>query len=147
MKKIFPPVYLLIAIIMMTVLHFTFRGIDLILFPWNLIGIIPLVCGLTIACLVSNTFNKRKTTIKPFKESTVLITDGLFKFSRHPIYLGFTIMLLGIVILFGSLTPLLMVFVFIAIIQLVFIKAEEQMMEEQFGKEWREYQQKVRQWL
>lgn len=45
------------------------------------------------------------TTVKPFQESTALITDGVFRLSRNPMYLGFVLVLTGIATLLGSLTP------------------------------------------
>jgi len=62
-------------------------------------------------------------------------------------YLGMVLILLGISILLGSLTPFIVVAAFAVIMEVVFIKAEEQMMEETFGLEYLEYKQKARKWI
>ena len=62
-------------------------------------------------------------------------------------YLGMVLMLIGISILLGSLTPFFVVVVFAVIMERVFIRVEERMMEETFGEEYLEYRAKVRKWL
>jgi protein-S-isoprenylcysteine O-methyltransferase Ste14 len=131
----------------MVPLHFLLPGLGLIPSPWNLLGILPLVAGVTISTLAERQFHQAKTTVKPFIPATTLVTEGFFSYSRNPMYLGFVLALLGIAILFGSLTPFLVIPIFIAIIQHQFIRVEESMMQETFGNAWLVYTQKTRRWL
>lgn len=85
--------------------------------------------------------------MKPYEESKDLVTDGIFRISRHPMYLGMVLILLGISILLSSLTPFIVVTTFAVIMETVFIRVEEQMMQETFGLEYVEYKQKVRKWI
>jgi protein-S-isoprenylcysteine O-methyltransferase Ste14 len=62
-------------------------------------------------------------------------------------YLGFVNILLGVAILLGSLTPFLVIPFFIALMDGIFIRVEEQMLAETFGQEWFDYIQKVRRWI
>jgi protein-S-isoprenylcysteine O-methyltransferase Ste14 len=104
-KPILPPTYLFIAIVIMVVLHFLFPGAKFITLPWNLLGIIPLVLGIVMNLIADRAFKKVGTTVKPYEESRTLITEGIFRVSRHPMYVGFVLILLGIAIFMGSLIP------------------------------------------
>jgi len=55
--------------------------------------------------------------------------------------------LLGIALLFGSLTPFILIPIFVWLIQTIFIKNEEIVMERTFADEYREYKERVRRWL
>jgi protein-S-isoprenylcysteine O-methyltransferase Ste14 len=145
--KITPPVYLFLSIAIMLLLHFLLSKTRVLPFPWNLFGIIPLVLGIVLNLVADRSFKKKKTTVKPLEESTALITDGVFRLSRHPMYLGFVLILLGIAALMGSLTPYVIVFGFAVFMHIVFIKFEEKKLEETFGEAWLRYKRKVRQWI
>jgi protein-S-isoprenylcysteine O-methyltransferase Ste14 len=146
-KPILPPIYLLVSILIMIALHFIFPVLKMISFPWNCLGLIPLLLGLVINIITDKTFKKHNTTIKPFQESTALITDGVFSLSRNPMYLGFGFDLLGIVVLMGSLSPYIVVLAFMVLMDIVFVRTEERMLENTFGAGWVEYKKKVRRWI
>jgi protein-S-isoprenylcysteine O-methyltransferase Ste14 len=131
----------------MVVLHFLFPVSKIIPFPWSLLGVIPLSFGLVINLIADRAFKKHATTVKPFEESTALITAGVFRFSRNPMYLGFVLILLGIATLMGSLTPYLVIPPFAVLMNVLFIRVEERMLEATFGESWLEYSSRVRQWL
>ena len=145
--NITPPVYLLLAIVAMALLHFLFPGIKVIVFPWNLFGVLPLALGAIINLVADKSFKEHATTVKPLEDSTSLITNGVFGITRNPMYLGFVLILLGIAILFGSLTPYVVVLVFVIFIDAVFIKYEEKKLEGTFGQAWLDYRKKVRRWI
>jgi len=115
--------------------------------PWNLIGLIPLFFGLWINLSADRAFKKAETTVKPFEESNALIQDGVFRWSRNPMYLGFVAILLGISVILRSLSPYIAVVVFVVLIDLMFIRVEEQMLEEKFGDGWKRYRSGVRKWM
>lgn len=146
-RSVLPPTYLYLSIGAMILLHFMLPLVKVIPQPWNLLGIIPVVAGLGLNLVGDSTFKKCKTTIKPFEESTTLVTHGVFQISRNPMYLGFVLILSGLAILMGSLTPYAVIIIFIVLIDNVFIKVEEIMLEEQFGNAWLEYKQKARRWI
>lgn len=147
MKKILPPTYIFGAMVVMIALHFLFPIAMIVGFPWNLLGVIPLILGLLMAIIADRVFHQRGTTVKPFETSTVLVTDGAFRISRHPMYLGFTIMLFGIALLLGSVAPFGVVLLFAVLMDIVFIRVEETMMAETFGESWKAYTRSVRRWL
>jgi protein-S-isoprenylcysteine O-methyltransferase Ste14 len=146
-KKILPPTYLLIAILMMVAFHWLGPLIQIVPGLWRLAGLIPLVGGISLNIIADRAFQRAKTTVKPFEASTTLITTGVFRISRHPMYLGFALILLGVAVLLGSLTPSLVIPIFVILIDRVFIQAEERMLAEQFGQNWLAYKAGTRRWL
>ena len=146
-KKIMPPTYLLISIVAMIALHFLFPAMRIIPPLWNLLGIIPLALGVILNLVADKAFHRANTTVKPFKESSVLITSAAFRISRNPMYLGFVLILVGIAVLVGSLTPYVVVLAFVIFIDRMFVTGEEQMLAEKFGVEWEEYKRNTRRWL
>jgi protein-S-isoprenylcysteine O-methyltransferase Ste14 len=91
-------------------------------------------------------FHRANTTVKPFEESSALITSGVFRISRNPMYLGFVLLLIGIAVLLGSLSPCAVVLVFAILMNRVYVTVEEQMLAEKFGLQWEEYKQSTRRW-
>ena len=85
--------------------------------------------------------------MRPFEESAALVQSGVFRLSRNPMYLGFEAVLLGIALLFGTASPWLVVAVFPFVIERVYIRVEERMLEDRFGEEWLRYKARVRKWL
>jgi protein-S-isoprenylcysteine O-methyltransferase Ste14 len=146
-KGVLPTHYLLIAILLMLALHFLSPGTTVFPIAWNLLGLVPLAGGLVINLVADNAFHKAGTTVKPFQESTALITEGVFRLSRNPMYLGFVLVLIGIAVLLGSLTPWFIVPLFAVLMDRVFISVEEQMLQVRFGQAWSEYKAQVRRWI
>ena len=124
-----------------------FPVIEFIATPYCYAGVIPLIPGAGMIVWAAGYFSKVGTAIKPFEESTRLVTVGLFRYTRNPIYLGGVFILSGVAILLGSLTPFAVIPAFIWLIQSIFIRVEEGMLETAFGEEYSEYRNKVRRWL
>jgi len=146
-KQILPTTYLLIALISIVLFHFVIPIIKLIPCPWNLLGLILLVSGILINIIADGALHKAGTTVKPFRESTVLITDSVYGISRHPMYLGFVLLLSGAATLFGSLSPWVIIPIFGVLMEVVFIRVEERMLEKKFGPAWLSYKKMVRRWI
>jgi protein-S-isoprenylcysteine O-methyltransferase Ste14 len=147
MKKPLPPTYLLSALVLMTALHLLLPVRHVIGWPVGLVGAVPLACGIALNLLADRAFTRSGTTVKPFERSTALLTTGPFRLSRHPMCLGFVLILLGLALLAGSLSPFAVVIVFPLLMERLFIRVEERMLEEQFGRQWREYRATVRRWI
>jgi protein-S-isoprenylcysteine O-methyltransferase Ste14 len=131
----------------MVSLHFLFPGVTDLVFPWPLLGVIPLALGIGINLVADRSFKQHNTAVKPLEKSTALVTHGVFRVSRNPMYLGIVLILLGIALFLGSLTPYLVVFLFAIFIDIVFIRFEEKKLEEIFGEAWLEYKKSVRRWI
>ncbi|MCG8344471.1 MAG: hypothetical protein MI685_04815 [Chlorobiales bacterium] len=94
MKKVIPPVLFVICIVVMVGLWLVFPIMQFVTFPISLVGILPLVAGLGIAKRGSDIFEKTGTNIETFDDPDILVTDGLYRISRNPMYLGFLVALL-----------------------------------------------------
>ncbi|UCH66733.1 MAG: isoprenylcysteine carboxylmethyltransferase family protein [Ignavibacterium sp.] len=147
MKKILPPQFFYFSITLMILLHFLFPIKTLLNFPVTSIGIVLFVSGAMMAIKEKKRFARVKTNIKTFDKPDKLLTDGLYKYSRNPMYLGFVIALMGVWLLLGSLSPLLMVLIFIFITNTGYISFEEKMMGDTFGELYFAYKNKTRKWI
>ncbi len=145
--KPMPPILLLIAIVAMAVLHREWPVAEWATLPWTLFGLAPICAGIGLAVWAARLFRKRGTTIRPGFESSVLVTSGPFRVSRNPMYLGMALLLIGIGVLMGSVTPLLVVPVFVVLIHTMFVRMEERMLEAAFGAEYAAYRHRVRGWV
>lgn len=142
-----PPTYLFFSMVIMVLLHYLVPIEEIVPYPWDLLGIIPLVVGVALNLIVDTLFKKAGTTVKPFEYSSTLITTGVFRISRHPMYLGMVFILLGVAILMGSLTPFIVIAIFAAVMELFFVRTEEKMLAQKFGEVWEAYNKKVRRWI
>ena len=126
----------------MTLLHHFIPLMQVIPYPWNASGLLPLAAGIGLNLKADSLFKHYGTTVKPFEDSSVLVTSGVFRFSRNPMYLGMVVILVGVFLLMGSLSPLIIIPVFAIIMDKVFITPEETMLNEHFGDNWRTYSSK-----
>jgi len=146
-SRVIPPAYFWAAIVVSVVLDRWLPISDILVSPWRWLGSLPALAGVGIALWADNQFKRVGTTVRPGGQASSLVTDGAFRLSRNPMYVGMVLALLGIAMLLGSATafagPLLMYLV----LQLVFIPMEEHDMEAAFGDEFRRYKASVRAWL
>ena len=147
MLKIPPPLLVLILVISN---YFSSKKIELIILPTqNLISFIILLIGILILITPIFKFIKSKTTIDPikFKKVNRLITSGIYKYSRNPMYLGLLMIVMSTSIfylnIFSITTPMLFYFW----INRFQIKREEIFLTQKFGKEYLSYKNKTRRWI
>jgi protein-S-isoprenylcysteine O-methyltransferase Ste14 len=131
----------------MFVLNRYFPVQKIITSPFHYSGIFAGLCGLALAASGVISFKKAGTAIKPFETSTVLVTGGVYRYTRNPMYLGMVILLIGVASYLGNLTPFLVIPVFFLVMQQCFIKHEEPFLENIFGQEYLDYKDKVRRWI
>ena len=146
-RKIIPGVYLLITLAVMWLADYFVPIYRYISQPGAYGGIILVFMGIVILAVAANGFRKAGTGLLPFEEATTLVTSGLNRYSRNPMYVGMFLMVLGVAILFGSVGAFLPTLGFIWIIRNSFVLAEERFMEAAFGQSYREYKSKVRRWV
>ena len=147
MQKLIPPFLFLFCAIAISLLGNYYPMQALLPLPFNFIGIVPLLLGSYMVISTGRQFRKVKTQIHTFKKPKQLVTDGLFQYTRNPIYLGFSISLLGIALLFGTLSALIPVLLFFLVANFWYIPFEEKNMEMVFGQSYQFYKRKVRRWL
>jgi protein-S-isoprenylcysteine O-methyltransferase Ste14 len=109
---------------------------------WLLVALGSSVSGWGLA-----TFRNAGTPIRPDRPVSVLVTHGPFRLSRNPIYLGLSLVYLGVTVLVDSGWPLLFLPIVIAILHLTVIRLEERYLAATFGIAYDEYRRRVRRWL
>ena len=147
MIKIPPPLIVLTLIIS---IYFSSKRIDLINIPFQLeISFFMLSLGILIFINPVLKFIKSKTTINPiqFEETNKLVTSGIFKYSRNPMYLGMLMIIISTSIFYLNIYSMLTPFLFIFWINKFQIKREEAFLAEKFGKEYLSYKNKTRRWI
>lgn len=113
--------------------------------------IIILASVLGIVCIVMGViqFSLKKTTVNPHKpeDSTSLVSSGIYSISRNPMYLGMLILLVFYGLFLGNGLVFLILPIFVWYMNSFQIKPEEEMMNQLFGDEYKDYQKKVRRWI
>jgi len=147
MLKIPPPILVLILV---SSNYFSSKKFDLFHLPnQDLISILILLIGMLILINPIFKFIKSKTTIDPikFKKVNKLITSGIYKYSRNPMYLGLLMIVISTSIFYLNIFSITTPFLFYFWINRFQIKREEIFLTEKFGKEYSLYKAKTRRWI
>lgn len=144
---VLPPTFALIAGLTMACLDRFMPIADLINSPWHWIALAPVAAGLSLALWAAAAFIRAGTPLEPYKQASALVTSGPYRVSRNPIYLGVALVLTGLWLWLGSLSPGLVLPAFVVAIERRFIRREEAHLEERFGERFRAYRASVRRWL
>ena len=147
MLKIPPPLLVLILVVSN---YFSSKKIGLILISnQKLISFIIFLIGVIILINPIVKFIKSKTTIDPikFKKVNKLITSGIYKYSRNPMYLGLLMIVISTSILYLNIFSIATPMLFYFWINRFQIKREEIFLTEKFGKEYLLYKAKTRRWI
>jgi len=131
----------------MLALHWLWPIAHFLSLPFNLIGLIPLGLGLALSAMAERQFKSAGTNVNTFDAPTHLVTEGLFKYSRNPMYLGLVLILFGVWIVLGSVSPLVGIVVFSLVTNQWYIAYEERRLFEKFSQAYEEYQRRTRRWL
>ena len=143
-----PPVIVVLffAGIMALIAHYSV--IDFTVFVAYLAAsLVILGCASCVAGVVS--FKLAKTTVNPNKpeQASKLVTSGIYRISRNPMYLGFAFILAGWGVWLSSVWAMLGVIGFIGYLTLFQIMPEERALTKLFGDEFTIYKARVRRWL
>tara|TARA_A100001035_G_scaffold225040_1_gene185809 strand:+ start:59 stop:451 length:393 start_codon:yes stop_codon:yes gene_type:complete len=118
------------------------QNLPLIIFGLGLIGL-----GFLLAFNSIARFIRAKTGVVPFSESTTLITEGFYKYTRNPMYVGMNSFLLGLLIILNNPINFIFLIIFFFIVRNLFVIKEELQMEQTFGEDYLSYKGRVRRWL
>lgn len=144
---VLPPVYFFFFLAAMSLLHFYLPVREIIPPPWHYSGLLIYPpAGLLIAWALF-TFKRKKTTYEPFHDPSAFVVMGPYRYTRNPMYLGLFLVLIGSAVLMGDLTPFLLLPFFPPLITRLFIRWEEEKLEETFGEKFLEFKKRVRRWL
>lgn len=92
-------------------------------------------------------FRCHQVAICPTSRTAYLITDGIYRYSRNPMYLGIVMMLIGVAAWFGTLPFALAAVTFFLVVELAFRPYEEQKLAETFAESYLTYRDRVRPWI
>ena len=146
-NKIPPPVITLIGALLIYYSSPFFPHLTLPAF--NALPILSLVSGIAVIVSAIKSFKDYKTTINPLKPETAssLVMNGVFKYTRNPMYLGLLLILIYLSLIFNVVGGCLVSLGFIIYITKFQIIPEEVAMEKLFGNQFLEYKQQVRRWI
>lgn len=142
-----PPVWLLGFILVAWLIAYFTPGLTLEL-PWQgIVALVLLAIGLILTGLAVFEMMRARTTLIPRRNPSALVTSGIFRLSRNPIYLGDAFMLASAVIWFQAVPGLLLIPGFGWLIRRRFIDGEEAGLRKEFGDEFERWQKNTRRWL
>ena len=143
---IFPPLILLLVLVVGVVLNF-FMPLGLlahVLFLGRIVvGAIAFVVGIGMVIGANLIFRRIGTNARPSQPTLALATTGMFTWTRNPMYVGGSLALLGISIGFALDWVLLLLVVSLPLVHYGVILPEERYLERKFGDEYRRYKTKV----
>ncbi len=145
--KINPPLIALLIALAMLVLSTTLPQPRLVAPPLNAFGVVLVALGVAMNLWSARWFRFQKTTIDPRGDATYLAQEGLYRYTRNPMYFGMLVTLLGVSIYLGSLAAFCGPLVFVWIVGLRYIRREEQNLRARFGEEYAQYRARVRRWI
>ncbi len=145
--KLNPPMYLLICVFFSFILQVIFPIFQILSSPWNFLGLLPLFAGVLLNLWADLWFQKYGEKVSGHINPQKLVKTGPYSLSRNPIYLGMTLVLLGISVLLGSLTAFIPTAAFFFIIDEKFLPHEEKKLEIIFKDKYMEYKKNVRRWV
>jgi len=111
------------------------------------LGVSLIIISIILVITAFRAFKKAKTNIDPRKPTTSIVSTGLYRFTRNPIYLSMTLLILGIAIWVNTLWILVMLVPVLLVMQFGVIVREEAYLTKKFGKEYFRYKSRVRQWI
>lgn len=105
--------------------------------------------GLWLGLAAVRRFRQASTTVHPMQlqRSSQLVQEGVFRYSRNPMYLAMLLSLAGVACGFATLSTWMVLPGFVVVIQQWQIKPEERWMRSRFGEAYCQYQQQVRRWI
>lgn len=142
-----PPLYLLGALGAMALLNRLAPGPKVIPAGLRRLGFLGILAGMGLGTWGALLFRRTGTPVIPTRQPTALVSDGPYRFTRNPMYLGMTVLLGGVGLLMAGLLPLLVVPVFLGLLTSRVVRREERTLAETFGDAYQRYVAKVPRWL
>ncbi len=112
------------------------------------------IAGFALACIgflfgvgAFVEFSRARTTVDPHGSVTQVVTTGIYRFTRNPIYMGFLLIIIGLPLNSGFYWGILLAPFFIVTMNRLVIEKEEAYLEKKFGETYTGYKSRVRRWL
>ena len=111
------------------------------------LAVLLLVAGFATVIAAMRQFGKAGTNVQTPLPTTAIVTDGLYRLTRNPIYLGISLIYLGLGFAVDSLWIVALLIVVLVIVHFGVVVREERYLESKFGDAYRHYKETVRRWL
>ena len=147
--KIPPPALMLLFAVTMWLLSVSAPSLALAL-PWRIpVALILWGAGLAVALAALFEFRRAKTTVNPFtpEATAAIVTSGIYRYSRNPMYVGLLLALIGWFVWLSHLLAFALLPIFVLYINRFQIEPEERALSAKFGGLFRDYRHSVRRWL
>ncbi|EWY37792.1 hypothetical protein N825_09430 [Skermanella stibiiresistens SB22] len=105
------------------------------------------VAGLALGVAAFRLFSRAGTHVEPWKPSTALVTDGVYRWTRNPMYVGMSLLQAGLALIFDSVAVLAMLVPLLVVLRYGVIAREERYLGAKFPDQYAAYRQRVRRWL
>ena len=112
---------------------------------WPGILLLAVAAGLTVGAVLA--FTRARTTIIPHLDPSALVTSGIFRWTRNPIYLADVLILVGLSLIWGKTAGLILVPALVLLLERRFIRGEEARLRAAFGNAFESYAATTRRWL
>lgn len=146
-RIIYPPVWLLLGLIAIFTLNEQYPLVRFTSLAGQVVGGVVIVVGLLLLVSANGLFVRAGTDVIPFRNVSALVTHGIYRYTRNPMYLGMVAVLLGCAITVGVVSALAVPLAFAVIVEVRFIRPEEDMLRGLFPVEYPDYCRRVRRWL
>ncbi|MGF1716266.1 isoprenylcysteine carboxylmethyltransferase family protein [Photobacterium chitinilyticum] len=146
--KLPPPALLLITIGGMYLLSIYWPIWTFSFWGQSMMALVCCLCGTLVGLAGIVSFAKVRTTVNPHNphKASSLVTSGIYRFSRNPMYLGLVLLLIAAFLYLSTFSSLVMIPLFIFYMNNFQIGPEEDVLEALFGDEYRQYCEQVRRW-
>lgn len=111
------------------------------------LGVAAIAVSVVLVLVAMRAFIKAKTNIDVRKATTSIVTTSIYRFTRNPIYLSMTLLVLGIAVWLNTLWILVTLVPVLLVVQFGVIEHEEAYLTRKFGEEYVRYKSKVRRWV
>ncbi len=147
--RIPPPIWTLLSGTTMWLLDRFLPVVALWGAPWSRLGWYLMAVAVLPVLAAASLFKRAQTTINPLdpRKTTALVTGGIYRWSRNPMYLGLLLLLAGWAIHLGTLSPFAVPPLFALILARLQILPEERALRERFGDDYERYCRTVGRWL
>jgi protein-S-isoprenylcysteine O-methyltransferase Ste14 len=116
-------------------------------FPRYLVGAALAAGGFAMIAIGTRRLVAAGTNVPPILPTTALVVDGIYRRTRNPLYLGLTLIYLGLSVAAGSLWAIGLIVALMWVINVGVVAREERYLERKFGDAYRAYKARVRRWV
>lgn len=142
-----PPIIYFVGLLLGLLIHNLYPVEFLLESVSGWFGILLILMSILIGLFSVLAFKRAETSPDVRKPTTALVTNGMYRLSRNPMYVSLVIVYLGIACWINSIWILLFLIPVLVVVNRGIIKREEHYLEKKFGDEYLQYKSEVRRWI